>query len=133
MKMASVSPGKTPQHLLSQSKSFMFLQNKITELNQHPVPDYEDSPPPLQSQRKQKIRLRKNRKNKKLEKGKNKDLDWAGHQSGVACEQGGIRVAGNISTLACMKDRSGRAAITLAASSLRFSSFLGFLWNRRRT
>lgn len=45
MKMASVSPGKTPQHLLSQSKSFMFLQNKITGLNQHPVPDYEDSPP----------------------------------------------------------------------------------------
>lgn len=45
----------------------------------------------------------------------------------MACEPSGVSVAGNISTLACMKERSGRPAITLAASSLRFSSFLGFL------
>lgn len=48
-------------------------------------------------------------------------------QSGVARQPSGVSVAGNISTLACMKERSGRPAITLAASSLRFSSFLGFL------
>ena len=52
----------------------------------------------------------------------------SGTQSGVAPEQPrGVRVAGNMRTLACMKDRSGREAITLAASSLRCSSFLGFL------
>ena len=44
----------------------------------------------------------------------------------------GVRVVGNIRTLACMKDRSGREAITLAASALRCSSFLGFLLNRRK-
>lgn len=55
-----------------------------------------------------------------------------GLQSDVAWEPSGVSVAGNISTLACMKERSGRAAITLAASSLRFSSFLGFLSNRKR-
>lgn len=53
-------------------------------------------------------------------------------QSGVARQPSGVSVAGNISTLACMKERSGRPAITLAASSLRFSSFLGFLSNRKR-
>lgn len=36
-------------------------------------------------------------------------------------------MAGNINTLACMKVKSGRLEITLAASSLRCSSFLGFL------
>lgn len=56
---------------------------------------------------------------------------WVGLQSGVACEQSGVSVAGNIRTLACMKDRSGSAAITLDASSLRFSSLLGFLSGRR--
>ena len=50
-------------------------------------------------------------------------------QSDATCELSGVSVAGNISTLACMKERSGRAAMTLAASSLRFSSFLGFLSN----
>lgn len=50
-----------------------------------------------------------------------------GPQFGVLWQTSGVSVAGNINTLACMKERSGRAAITLAASSLRFSSFLGFL------
>lgn len=54
-------------------------------------------------------------------------VQGAGPQSGVLWESSGVSVAGNINTLACMKDRSGRLAITLAASSLRFSSFLGFL------
>lgn len=39
----------------------------------------------------------------------------------------GVRVAGNINTLACMKVRSGRLAITFMASSLRCSSLFGFL------
>ena len=56
-----------------------------------------------------------------------------GSQLGEALEQPrGVSVAGNISTLACMKDRSGREAITAAASALRCSSFLGFLLDRRR-
>lgn len=51
----------------------------------------------------------------------------AGPQSGTLWESSGVSVVGNIRTLACMKDRSGRAPITLDASSLRCSSFLGFL------
>lgn len=39
----------------------------------------------------------------------------------------GVSVAGNISTLACMKVRSGRLTITFTASSLRCSSLFGFL------
>lgn len=39
----------------------------------------------------------------------------------------GVSVAGNINTLACMNVKSGRLAITLMASSLRCSSFFGFL------
>lgn len=56
----------------------------------------------------------------------------AGLQSVAAWEPSGVSVAGNMSTLACMKERSGRPAITFAASSLRFSSFFGFLRNRKR-
>ena len=45
----------------------------------------------------------------------------------------GLSVVGNIRTLACMKDRSGRHAITFAASSLKFSSFRGFLLRKENT
>lgn len=58
-------------------------------------------------------------------------VEEAGLQSGVDWQPSGVRVAGNISTFACMKERSGRPAITFAASSLRFSSFLGFLSNKQ--
>lgn len=61
------------------------------------------------------------------------DTGWEGDQSGVGSEEHprGVNVVGNISTLACMKDRSGSPAITFNASSLRFSSFRGFLQNPR--
>ncbi|KAG9344202.1 hypothetical protein JZ751_010871 [Albula glossodonta] len=62
----------------------------------------------------------------------------AGWRAGGRCQSGtgsevssGASVVGNISTLACIKDRSGSAAITLDASSLRFSCCLGFLSYRR--
>lgn len=44
----------------------------------------------------------------------------------------GVSVAGNINTLACMKVRSGRLAITFTASSLRCSSLFGFLSAMRK-
>jgi len=39
---------------------------------------------------------------------------------------------GNIKTLACMKERSGRREMTFAASSLVFSSFSGLLSNTHK-
>lgn len=44
----------------------------------------------------------------------------------------GVRMEGNIRTLACMKDRSGRIEMTFAASSLIFSSFSGLLLNKHK-
>lgn len=50
------------------------------------------------------------------------------HQSGEEEGRRGVSVEGNMRTLACMNDRSGRPEITRRASSLRFSSFCtGFL------
>lgn len=75
-------------------------------------------------------------KNRRAKKRNKLDKIWAGPgvtsegvgpQSGTLWESSGVSVAGNIRTLACMKDRSGRAPITLDASSLRCSSFRGFL------
>ncbi len=49
-------------------------------------------------------------------------------QSGEEEGRRGVSVEGNMRTLACMNDRSGRPEITRRASSLRFSSFCtGFL------
>lgn len=87
------------------------------------------------------LKNKKGRENEDLKKEKGDELvgmvrveeneAGAGLQSGVAWEPSGVSVVGNMSTLACMKERSGRAVITFAASSLRFSSFLGFLSNRK--
>lgn len=54
------------------------------------------------------------------------------HQSAFSWELvEGVKVTGNINTLACMNVRSGRLAITLMASSLRCSSLFGFLLTKR--